>query len=237
MIKKLNKVSVGLFVAALSVAALAVQDSVNLKRAVKEGDTAKYRLKGTVDFQGQDIVMTMLITEKVTKVESNGNYTVESTESEGKVDFGGDQQDIPGETMSTIYKATGEVVDVKTDADKKPSAIRLANLQSFVVQDKAVKVGDEWATEVKKDAASGAFALKGTYKVEAQEKVGEIDCYKVKFSAKEAEGGDAAASVDGYSWVNIKTGLSEKTEGATKNAPYPSAPFPVNLKFSMTHEK
>jgi len=237
MIKKFNKASVGLFIAALSVAALAIQDGVNLKRMPKEGDIAKYRLKGSVDFQGTDIVMTMLLTEKVTKVESNGNYTVETNESEGKVDLGGDSQDIPADTMSTVYKATGEVVDVKTDADKKASAIRLANLQSFTVQDKAVKVGDEWTTEVKKDEKSGAFAVKATYKVEAQEKIGDIDCYKVKFSAKETDGGDAAASVEGYTWVNIKNGVSEKSEGTTKNAPYPNAPFPVNLKFTMVREK
>ncbi len=235
MIKKLNKTAVGLFVAALSVAALAVQDGVNLKRAPKVGDTIKYRLKGTVDFGGTDVPMSMLVTEKIAKVEDSGNYTVESSQSEGKVEINGSETEIPGDTVSTIFKATGEVVEVKVDADKLPSATRLANLQSVVVQDKAVKVGDTWTTEIKKDEKSGAVAAKGTFKVEAQEKVGDFDCYKITLSMKESDG-DSPASVEGTSWINVKDGTTVKMEGAWKNAPFPGAPFPINAKFTMTRE-
>jgi len=234
MMKKMNKAAVGLFVAALSVAALAVQDGVNLKRAPKVGETTKYRLKGNVDMQGTDIPMSMLVTEKVTKVEDNGNYTVESAQSEGKVTTDSGEMDIPGSTISTIFKTTGEVVEVKTGETETSSAMRLANLQAFVVQDKAVKVGDTWSVEIKKDEKSGAAAAKGTYKIEAQEKVGDYDCYKVTMSMKETEG-DAPAGLDGTAWINVKDGGVVKMEGAWKNAPFPGV-GPLNVKFSMTRE-
>lgn len=230
-----NKTGFGIFVAALSVAAFAVQDGVSLKRTAKVGDTATFRLKADVEIGGMEANFTAKVVEKVAKVESNGNFTVDSTQSEGKIMFGGQEMEAPEMSQSFTYKATGEVVDIKAE-NTDSSVWRMANLQSFVVPDKAMKVGDEWTIEGKKDEKTGAVATKGTFKIEAAETVGKYECMKVKFNVKETEGGDAAASAEGFSWVNKKDGTLAKVEGKWINAPFPGAPGPINAKIVMTRE-
>jgi len=230
-----NKTGFGFFVAALSVAALAVQDGVSLKRAAKVGDTVTFRLKADVEIGGMEANFTAKVVEKVAKVETNGNFTIDSTQSEGKIVFGGQEMEAPEQSQTFTYKATGEVVDIK--AENTDSTVwRMANLQSFVVVDKALKVGDEWTTEGKKDEKTGAVATKGTYKIEGTETIGKYECLKVKFSIKETEGGDTAASAEGISWVNKKDGTLAKFEGKWINAPFPGAPGPINAKIVMTRE-
>lgn len=233
---RLKKASLGLFIAAISVVAFAVQDGVTLKRTAKVGDAIKYRLKADVEIQGMEANFTTLVTEKVSKVEANGNYVLESTQSEGKVSLSGQEMDVPGSTQTFTYKANGEVVDIKADSVDS-SVYRTANLTAFVVAEKALKVGDEWTHEIKKDEKTGVLPAKGTYKVEAEEKVGDFETYKVKFTTKETEGGDSAASCEGIAWINKKDGTMVKSEGTWKNVPFPGAPGPINAKFVMTREK
>jgi hypothetical protein len=235
MIKKFNKPGFGLLVAALSVAAIAIQDGINLKRTVKVGDTVKLRLKADVDIQGTEAAFSSLITEKITKVESNGNYTLESSQSEGKVNLGGQEMDVPGSTQTSTYKATGEVMEIKAE-NVDGNFYRTAHLTSFIVGDKAVKSGDSWAVEIKKDEKTGAVAAKGTFKIEGEEKIGERDTFKIKHSIKETDGGEAAASVEATSWISKKDGTIVKSEGQWKNVPIPGAPFPVSAKYVMTRE-
>ena len=230
-----KKTGIGLMVAALSVAAWAVQDGINLKRTAKVGDSITFKLKADVEVGGMEANFTAKVVEKVTKVESNGNYTVESSQKEGKIQFGGQEMEAPESTQTFTYKATGEVLDIKADSVDS-SVYRMANLQAFVVPDKALKTGDEWPVEVKKDEKTGAVALKGTYKIDGEEKVGDYDCFRVKFSLKETEGGDSAASADGTSWISKKDGTLVKADGKWNNAPFPGAPGPINAKVTMTRE-
>lgn len=230
-----KKTGFGILVAALSVAAFAIQDGISLKRAAKTGESLKYRLKADVDFQGTEVALTMLVTEKTSKVESNGNYVVESAQSEGKIVFGGQEMDAPDSTQTTTYKATGEIVEIKAE-QVDGNAYRTAHLTAFITTDKPVKVGDTWTTEIKKDEKTGAVDAKGSYKVEAEEKVGSHECFKVKYTTKEVEGGEAAATCDATSWISKKDGSIVKSEGLWKNVPFPGAPGPINAKFSLTRE-
>ncbi len=230
-----KKTSIGFVVAALSVVALAVQDGINLKRTAKVGDAAKYRLKADVDLSGIEATFTVLVSEKVSKVEPDGNYVVESTQSEGKISAGGQEMDAPTATQTFTYKATGEIVDIKAE-EAGGDVYRTATLTTFVVTDKAVKVGDTWEIDYKKDAKTGVNLSKGTYKVEAEEKVGNYECYKIKYTTKELEGGDAAPVCEATTWVNKKDGTLVKSEGTWKNMPFPGAPMPINAKFTMTRE-
>lgn len=233
---RFKKTSFGLFVAAISVAAFAVQDAVALKRTAKVGDTAKYRLKADIDLQGTEATFSELVTEKITKVESNGNYTVETAHSEGKIVFGGQDMDAPPSSQTFTYKSNGEVVEIKAEG-VDGSHYRTANLTAVVMAEKAVKVGDDWTHEIKKDEKTGVAALKSSYKVEAAEKIGDFETLKVKYSTKETEGGDAAASAEGIAWISKKDGSLVKSEGSFKNVPFPGAPMPISAKFSLTREK
>ena len=231
-----KKVGFGLMIAALSMAAIAIDDAISLKRAAKAGDVAKYRLKADVELQGMEANFTTLITEKVSKVESNGNYVLESTQSDGKVSFSGQEMDVPGSVQTFTYKPNGEVVEIKAE-NVDASVYRTAILTSFIFADKAVKVGDDWTFEIKKDEKTGTVPAKQTYKVEAEEKVGDVDTFKVKFSTKETEGGDSAASCEGTAWISKKDSTLVKSEGVWKNVPFPGAPGPINAKYTMAREK
>jgi hypothetical protein len=233
---RFKKTSFGLLVAAISVAAFAAQDAVSLKRVAKAGDTAKYRLKADVEVQGTEATFSALVTEKISKVESNGNYVVESAQTEGKIVFGGQEMEAPASTQTFTYKPNGEVVEIKADSVDS-SVYRTAHLTSFIIVDKAIKTGDEWTHEVKKDEKTGAVAAKGTYKVEGSEKIGDFETFKIKFATKETEGGDTAAVCEGISWISKKDGTLVKSEGTWKNVPFPGAPGPINAKYSMTREK
>lgn len=227
-----KKPGLGLLVAALSVGAFAVVDGFNLKRAPKAGDSVTYKLKADVEVAGTEANFTAKVVEKVTKVEANGNFQLESSQSEGKISFGGQEMDADPSTQTFTYKPTGEVIDIKSDK-LDASMFRMANLQSFVVPDKDLKVGDEWTIEGKKDEKTGAVNTKGTYKIAGEEKVGDYDTLKVTFSVKETEGGDSAASAEGITWISKKDNTMVKTEGKWLNAPFPGAPGPINAKVSM----
>lgn len=214
-------------VAALSVVALA--QGINLKRTAKVGDTAKYRLRADVDIAGTTASFTAVLTEKILKVEDNGNFIVESAQSDGKVSFGDQEMAAPAQSPSvTVYKPTGEVVEIRGEmADS--SAYRVANLGLFRFPDKELKVGEGWTHELAADSKTGTVPVKADYKIVAQEKVGDADTVKINFTVKETEGAEGATST-GHIWIDAKTGAMVKQEAEWKNAPFPGAPGPINAK-------
>ena len=222
-------------VAALSLTAMAIQEGIVIKRAPKVGEVSKYRLKAEMDMGGQPITFTGLIMEKVTKVADSGDYTVESNTSEAKVNVGGTEMDASGQgdaKTTTTFKSTGEVVTVLSEmAD--PNIYRIANLNSLRFPATALKVGDKWDVAIKKDD-KGSVEGKGSYKVEAREKIGEYDTYKITGSFKETTG-DQPAGMDGTFWINVKDGTLVKMTGTMTNAPYPQV-GPLTAKVTMTRE-
>jgi hypothetical protein len=235
MFNRIQKTSFGLFVAALSMTALATQDGVSLKRIAKVGDTIKYRLKADIQSDGQEANFSTLVTEKILKVEESGNYVVESVQTGSKVTTPDRETAMADERQTFTYKANGEVVEIKAET-VNANVYRTAVLQSFVISDKPVKVGDTWTTESKKDDKTGALAVKGTYKVDGEEKVGQFETLRIKFVNKEVEGGEAAPSHDATAWVDKKDGSIVKSEGVWKNFPFPGAITPVSAKYVLIRE-
>jgi hypothetical protein len=222
-------------VAALSLTAMALQDGIVLKRTAKVGDVEKFRIKAEMDFKGTPITYTGLITEKVVKVGADGEYTIESLNSEGKVAMSGTELDAssqgPGASTST-FKANGEIVSISTE-QTDPNLYRMANLQSLQFPTTPVKVGSTWEIAIAK-SDRGAVEAKGTYKIEAQEKVGEFDCYRIHGTMKEAA--KDGAGVDATYWVDVKTASLVKLQGSWTKAPFPGSPEPLDAKVTLTRE-
>ena len=219
-------------VAALAAFALAAEDTFVLKHAPKAGDVVKLKLKADFDFQGQQGTVTGITTTKITKVEANGDFTSESTQTESKVSVGGQDMAQPDQPATvTVYKANGEIVSI-TAPEANDTAYRFSNLIGMRFPDKPLKVGDTWDVEIKADAKTGTAPAKATYKVEALEKVGSYDTIRVKGSYKETAG-DAPASGESTTWLNAKDGSVVKQEGTYVNAPIPSV-GPINMKTSST---
>src|ERR1044072_2065146 len=102
-------------VAALSLTAMAVFQGVVLKRAPKEGETIKYRMKASMEVQGQAVDMNALMVEKVTAVKDD-TYTTVSEMTEMKINFGGQEMEVPSSgATTTVSKASGELISVKAD--------------------------------------------------------------------------------------------------------------------------
>jgi hypothetical protein len=96
-------------------------------------------------------------------------------------------------------------------------------------------VGDDWSVDLAVDAKSRPVAIKAEYKVEAQEKVGSFDTFKVKTVVKETTGAEPA-SADGFIWVNIADGSMVKYEATWNNPPFAGLPGQLTAKVSIVRE-
>jgi len=114
-----------------------------------------------------------------------------------------------------------------------PNVYRMANLQSLQYPATPVKVGSAWDVVIKKDDR-GAVDAKGTCKIEAQEKIGDFDTYRIHATIKELIDRDPA-SVDATYWVNLKNGMVVKIIGTWTNAPFPGIGA-VTAKIQINHE-
>jgi hypothetical protein len=223
-------------VAALSLTALAIQDAITLKRVAKVGDVAKYRMQADIEYQGSAVSFKGLVTDKVTKVADDGQYSVESTTTEGKVSFAGAEHPTGGQTATattTIYKPSGEIVSVISE-QSDPNFLRLANLQALHFSANPVKVGDSWEVTIAK-SEQGAVEAKGTCKLEIQEKIGERDTYRIHAVLKETIEKEPAA-VDATYWIDVKDGSLVKLTGTFTNAPFPAPIGAVTAKITLTRE-
>lgn len=220
-------------VAALALTAYAVQDAITIKHVQKVGDEAKYNLKAEMSVQGTDVTLNAVVTEKVSKVSDNGDYSVDATTT-GKLDFGGQEMDLPAQDTPTVtsYNALGQVLSIK-EPSGSADAMRLAHLQSLILPSTAIKVGDTWKSTIKKDD-KGSVDAEGSYKVEAAEKVGAFDTYKITGTYKETSG-DSPASSTGTYWINVKDGSLVKMTGTLKNAPFPQV-GPLDAKVTLTRD-
>jgi hypothetical protein len=215
----------------LAAAALAMGQGYKLARTPKLGDELKYRLYAEFELVGTTATMAALITEKVVALDINGNFTVESRQTEGKQKIGAQEQamrDTSGEMA--VYTARGEVVEIKS-SDKAGLKGRLSRLNSIVAPDREIKVGDSWSHTYLGSPMSGGVGGKATYKALNLEKVGERDALVVQFEYKETTGALKAEST-GKAWVDVATGELLKLDAQWKNVPYMSG-VPVDLKVTL----
>lgn len=223
-----------LLLTAVFTAAFAVaQDPVALKRAPKEGDSAKYKLQVDTEFGGMKIKFTANVLEKVTKVNADGSYVVSSEQSDAMLDMDGQQQPAPSEIgalVSTTYRPDGTVAEIVGDS-VNGDAYRVSNMQTITWPKENVSVGSKWTQEYKADAAKGSVDGTSNYEIVGREKIGSHDCFKISFDYKEKAGSDPA-SAKGFSWVDVATGLMVKAEGEWTNAPI--AGQMISGKVSMT---
>lgn len=139
-----------------------------------------------------------------------------------------------GAAITAKYKISGELDELKA-ADEKytgPDSYRAAALETLIVPDKPVKIGDTWS--YKTDGSAKKWKkTQVDYKVESTEKVGNYDCVKVSFNAKELEGGDDAAAEKGNLWLSKADFSLVKREAKVTNLPLPGSPMPLSgtIKF------
>jgi hypothetical protein len=233
------RATVMLLVSAGLASFVAAQEEYTLKLQVKEGDTFKYRFTMEMTFGEMSVVATMNITNKVIKVDGDGNVVMEGSSSDGMVKFGDQEMPIPASPASkTTFKPNGTPVKVEGGTDSA-NALRMARLNSHLFPDKAVKIGDKWSAEVKGEG--NLPTLKAEYELLAKEKVGDIDTLKIKFTIQEVanqkEGGTPSmldnANISGHAWIDPKTGMLVRMTAKVKGMPAEGAPMPLDGTLTM----
>lgn len=124
----------------------AFSQEYTLRLNVKEGDTFKYRMSMEIDFGGTNVLATTTITNKVLKVESEGNIQMESASGEMIIKFGDQEmpQPAPPATKMT-FKPNGALAKV----DGAEGMMQQMNASQMVYPEKPIKVGDKWSETVK----------------------------------------------------------------------------------------
>jgi hypothetical protein len=210
---------------------------VTIKRAPKEGQVNKYRMKAELEYMGMEVTFDGKVQEKITKVDTDGSFTVDQSQLETKILVGGSEMPNPtsdSTPTTTVFSSNGSVKEIKGDGINA-DAYRMATLSSFVDAGKELNVGDTWTYDFKADAKTGAVAAKGEFKYLGDEKVGETDAYKIKAVINEIEGATPASS-DSTMWLDKADGRMIKMEGKWIKAPIPGLNQPIDATVSMTLE-
>jgi hypothetical protein len=205
----------------------AIAQEYTLKLNVKEGDTFKYRMSMEIDFGGQNLLATTTITNKVLKVEENGNIQMELASGEMVIKFGDQEmpQPAPPATKMT-FKPNGAVAKV----DGGDAMMQQMNAAQMVYPEKPVKVGDKWSETVKNPNGE----LKIDYELVGVEKVGEVEALKIKTTARTVNGKEGESySADGFTWIDPKTGMAVKMETRIKGMQTEGAPMPIDGTLKM----
>lgn len=198
-----------------------------LKLNLKEGETYKYKMTMEIDFGGQNVLATTTITNKVLKVEENGNIQIESTPDQMVIKFGDMEmpQPAPPATKAT-YKPNGSVVKMEGG----DSATQQMSTWLISFPDKPIKVGDKWNGTFKNPNGE----VKIDYEFVAVEKVGETEALKIKVTSRLETGKEGEGfSSDGFIWIDPKTGMALKMETNFKGLQAEGAPMPMNGTMRM----
>ena len=197
----------------------------------------KLRLSAELEIGGNKATYTGLVQQKVTKVDTDGSYTEEEQQIQGKASFGGQDIDVPDTgAHPVIYNADGRVKEIKGDEQTAGAAsYRMTTLGLIIDAGKPLAVGDTWSVDLKADAKTGAEAAKADYKVLGEEKVGDLDTVKLSAKIKETGSSDPASS-DGTYWIAKSDGSLVKAEVKWVNAPFPGAPGPISASVTMVRE-
>ncbi len=206
----------------------AFSQEYTLKLNVKEGDVFKYKMTMDIDFGGQAVTVTMPLTNKVLKVEENGNIVVESAAGEMVIKFGDQEMPQPAPPASKItYRPNGAIEKMEMAQGALPT-----NSFNTPFPEKPVKAGDKWSHTVK--GQNGAPDLVVNMELVGVEKVGEIEALKIKVSARTVDAKEGEGfSGDGHTWFDPKTGMLVKSEMRIKGMPVEGAPMPIDGTMKM----
>ena len=166
-------------------------DAVTLRWKPVADYKSVQELKMDIDVAGHAQTVQMNVHTKVKKIEEDGKYTTESVYKDFKVSVDGAEQPGPPEdpTVTVNYDEKGEIIPEK-DAPPNPLDF-VGYLMRFEPKDK-VKVGDSW--KIEKDTFEGSF------KLEAKDKLDDVECYIVKGTVK-LKGDGKSGSGTGTIWI------------------------------------
>jgi hypothetical protein len=225
-----------LLVSAVAVAAFAALDGVSLKPRPKAGDQRQYKVSAEFNSDQFQAKFSQDQLQKILDVKADGGYTVETTNTNTKIEVSGQSVDGPEDKSTSTHEATNRVTKIEGSQAPDATVYRLARLNTFEAPDKTVSVGDTFDVTVPADSKLGTPAQKNTYKVEAMEKVKDWDTAKITFTHEETEGTDKS-SIKGTVWINTADGSMVKNEGTWNNVHVTGVPTALNGTYKAERTK
>ncbi|MHB8635625.1 MAG: hypothetical protein ACYC96_04035 [Fimbriimonadaceae bacterium] len=204
---------------ALAVFGAAVDDGV-LKVTGMVNDVRHYTITGNMSVGGNAATITGKVTQKVIKVDDNGNVTTQETESM-TAEVNGQEFPVPDSVSVTVLKPDGTVVEIRGE-HSTPEAYRIATVETVKYPDFPLATDKTWTYDFPADAKTGVVKAKGEYKVLGSETLHGIDSWKIQAKVTELEG-DEPAGTESTTWINKKDGTLVKVDGKATNLPIPEA--------------
>jgi hypothetical protein len=221
---RFSKLFIAVGVTALAVFGSAVEDGA-LKMTAMVNDVRKYTLTGQMSVAGTEAKITGKMTQKVIKVEDNGNITTQETQSM-TAEVNGQEFPIPDAVTVTVVKPDNTVVEIRGE-NADANSYRIATVETIKFPDFALANDKTWTFDFPSDAKTGVVKSKGEYKVLGSETLHGVDSWKIQMKVTEVDG-DSPAGTEGTAWLSKKDGSLVKMEGKAKNLPVPGAPGPVS---------
>ncbi|MBL8060267.1 MAG: hypothetical protein JNK63_06085 [Chthonomonas sp.] len=224
-------------VGALTTLALAGQTSPStLSHVAKVGDEINYKFEAKLEVQGVVIELSGKTMQKVTKVNEDGTWSYQSSDSGVKVKTEDGEQELEEGAPTKVEMGSDRVITKYGDGgDEDASSIRLMLLETVKKPEKPIQVGDKWSATLTYKGKE-TVPVKAQYEAIALEKIGEWETMKVKVEASEAEG-EVKASSSGFVWITLADGFSAKEELKISKAPFAFSPDPIDMSILITRVK
>ncbi len=187
-----------------------------------------------------DIEFSAVGTSKVLKVAEDGKITLESTQGQVKLIFGGqDMSAMMGDmtlVTTSILSPRGELLESKNNAGPEMSQPRLENAMVFLYPEAEVAVGEMWKRNKAGNPNIGTVDSETIFTYLGTEKVGNWDCYKIKVAYKELKGA-TPVSMTGTIWIDVADGEACKADYDLKNMEFQAGLPPADAKIKITRIK
>lgn len=208
-------------IAALLAAAaisLASMQAVSIKWNPKEGATYKYDMQATMNVMGTDAKVTAKIARKITSVKDD-HVMLEESQTDSKVDFGGQTMDQPNSTETSKVDRLGVILESKSSTPEQEGVNmkRLGQSFLFVYPGNDVKEGDTWVHKVKADQKAGIFSSETTFKYAGTEEIDGVKCFKITSEFKETDAPSAMTAKNTF-WLSVDDTEMVKATNSVKNA-------------------
>ncbi|MHB8635624.1 MAG: MlaD family protein [Fimbriimonadaceae bacterium] len=199
-------------------AALGVSGSDGgLKLSAKVGDTRSYRLAADFTIPDGAVKVAGQVTRKVVKVGSDGTITLQETHSHMSIAIKGNLMNQDDAVIVKLLHPDGTTAELRGEG-ATPEAYRVVTLSTVYLPDFPLAIDKTWTWDVPPDSKHGVVKAKGDYKVVGDEKLHDIDTWKITFTVTEAEGSTPASNTSTV-WISKADGSLVKSESEVKNLP------------------
>ncbi len=207
-------------IALAAVSAASAQDTFNLRRAYKVGDTDRYKTVIQVaSADNSPIEMTFVTVDKVKESKADGATVLGMTIESAVGKFGGQEFPVPAGSGEIIVEMDRDGKVTRQETTGNPMGQILLMSRQSQMPTKALRIGEEAKFDVP-GGKNGKGKMNGVLTIVGRAKKGDklpVDCIEIKTVAEglvNGPQGDMKLKVEGKSFVSEETTRLVRSEGA-----------------------